>query len=154
MDYLAVLYFILPIVLIFWVKNNTDINIRRVLILSFIPLFISSIIMYLYTGFSTGRWLNSLNLIILMNFFGYIFYYPILVLYSLSVKVLSFNGNSISKSASIGALLPTMLVILFSGDSDILFISFSIFTIGFLSAFIDAELFNKKSDKPMQEARG
>ena len=144
MDYLGVLYFSLPIVLIYWVKNNTEINIRRVLILSFIPLFILSVITYLYTAFSTGRWLNSLNLIILMNLFGYIFYYPILIVSALVVKYFQKRDTSVLVSALLGSLMGVFLTSIPAVKYDFSFLLI-VFSSGFVSVFIEDKIF--KGDK-------
>ena len=144
MGILGSLYFSLPIALLFWAKAKLSVKIYRVVLLSFLPLFIVSIIVYFYSAIDTGRWLNSLNIVILINFFGYMFYYPILVVCALLVKFLQQREGTILTSALFGSLMGAFLMFIPLMRYYDIFFLLIIFLIGFISVLIEDKIFKGK----------
>ena len=141
---LVLLYYLTPIFLLIWTKVKTDIKIYRVLILSFLPLFLVAILFFIFDIADNGNLLSSLEIIYMVIFFGYMLFYPVLVTSALLVKFLQNGGNDIYLSAILGSIFATVFFVsiaIFLGDIDTLFIPLVVFASGFISVFIENWIF-------------
>ena len=147
MSIFGILYFSVSIILLIWAKVKLDIKVLRVLFLSFLPLFVFSILIYIYSVVNTGEWIKSINIVIIINLYGSLFYYPVLIASSLFVKILQKYGNDIATSATLGSMLGAILFVLLAGTLNAIFPSLFFFVIGYLSVIIEDKIFNADSDK-------
>lgn len=147
MDIFGILYFSVPIIILIWAKIKIDIKVFRVIFLSFLPLLIISILMYIYAVVSSGELIRSINIVLIVNFYGSMFYYPILITSALFVKILQKYGNDIAISATLGSMLGCFLFVLLAGTLNAIFPSVIFFVIGYLSVIIEDKIFNSGSDK-------
>ena len=143
----GILYFLAPIFILIWAKIKTDIKIYRVILLSFLPLLIVSVLFYIMVVVDSGEVLNSLEVIYMVIFYGYILFFPVLIFSALYVKFLQIKGEDTLLSAALGSILGVFLFVLIStflGAIDSLFTPLIVFTSGFVSVLIEDKIFKGK----------
>ena len=141
------LYYLIPIFLLIYAKVKTDIKIHRVILLSFLPLVVVAILFYVSVVVDSGEVLNSLEVIYMVIFYGYILFFPILIVSAFCVKFLQINGVDTLLSATVGSILGVFLFVsiyTFFGTIHTLFTPLVVFASGFVSVLIEDKIFKGK----------
>ena len=145
MENLLLFDYAVSIVLLILVKIKTDMKIIRVLMLSFIPILVASLIFVIIGMFFYSRVHDALLLLVVFLGTGLVFCFPVVVAWAIFVKFLQKKNFSLLTVASVGAIFGTSLLYIFTDIDKEGFASYAVIPISyFVSVLVDNKYLKDK----------
>lgn len=145
MNYLALVYILIPIVLLIITKIKTDIKIYRVLLLSILPVILVSILISFYFFITDFKLLAAFTLFILIVIQGYILFFPFLIIAALIVKYLQKIGVDIISATFFASFIASIGISFIYNKLFDFEMVMTIFVSAFISVYIEHRLFQDKN---------